>query len=46
MGNENLMKGFLCVQMARASEAKKASPTGFFQTELLTLHIFPSFKKR
>lgn len=40
------MKGFLCVQMARASEAEKAPPTGFSQTELLTLQALPSVKKR
>lgn len=40
------MKGFLCVQVARASEAKQAFPAAFFQTEMLTLQGFPSFKKR
>lgn len=40
------MKGFICVQMARASEAKQAFPTGFFQTEMLTLQGSSSFKKR
>lgn len=40
------MKSFLCVQLARASEGKKISPTSLLQAELLTLQVSPSFKIR
>lgn len=39
------MKCFLCAQMARASEGKKDSSVGFFQTEMLTFQVFMIFKR-